>query len=193
MAFFTGWFSRGIQFVSRVGSGIAELVISALAIVRGQPVSRGGTLPTPPGGVVDVPADIRQVLLETGKAETPAGVISIVESELPKTIAGAIPQAWMDELDWKSPLLTGKPSIFGEPYHYQIEFKILVKDVDQTGKGFLRTETQYYTVTSDTELDRASAIARGLELAEIDYNTDDPYFGGTVVGIGEVQPVVYVA
>ena len=193
MAFFSGLFQRGKAVVQRVISGTRAGITRVIQHVRGQPVTRGASTPTSPQGVTQVPQPQQTQLLTTGKTVVQGQAVIIEPTLEPQTIAGAIPQAWMDELDWKSPILTGKPSIFGEPFHYQIEFKILVKDVDQTGKGFLRTETQYYTVTSDTELDRASAIARGLELAEIDYNTDDPYFGGTVIGIGEVQPVVYIS
>ena len=193
MGFISAIWQRGKAVVQRVISGTRAAITRVIQHVRGQPVTRGASTPTSPQGVTEVPQPQRSQLLTTGKTEIEGKTVIIEPTLEPQTIAGAIPQAWMNELDWKSPILTGKASIFGEPFHYQIEFKILVKDVDQTGKGFLRTETQYYTVTSETELDRASAIARGLELAEIDYNTDDPYFGGTVIGIGEVQPVVYTS
>lgn len=193
MAFFSAIWQRGKAVVQRVVSATKAGVTRVIQHVRGQPVTRGASTPTSPQGVTEVPQPQRTQLLETGKTEIEGQAVKIEPTLEPQTIAGAIPKAWTDEMDWKEPVLTGKPSIFGEPFHYQIEFKILVKDVDQTGRGFLRTETHYYTVTSESELDRASAIARGLELAEIDYNTDDPYFGGTVIGIGEVQPVVYTA
>ena len=193
MAFFSGLWQRGKAIVARVISGTRAGITRVIDMAKGQPVTRGASTPTSPQGVTEVPKPKAEELLTTGKTVIEDKPVIIEPTLEPQTIAGAIPKAWMDELDWKEPILTGKASIFGEPFHYQIEFNILVKDVDQNGKPFMRTEYQFYTVTSDVELSRAQAIARGLELAEIDYNTDDPYFGGTVIGIGTVQPVVYTA
>lgn len=193
MAWYSGFFSRGKALLVRVKDVVKEGTRRAIEYVRGSKVTRGASTPTSPQGVTEVPQPQSEELLKTGKTVIDGKDVIIEPSLEPQTIAGRIPKAWTDEMDFKEPKLIDRPSIFGEPFHYQIEFKVLVKDVDELGNPFLRTENSYYTVTSETELDRASAIARGLELAEIDYNTDDPYFGGTIIGIGTVQPVVYTA
>lgn len=193
MAFYSGWFSGGKAIVARVVSGVKTGITRIIHHITGQPVSTGASTPTSPQGVTSVPQPQKTQLLTTGKTEIDSKPVIIEPALEPLTIVERIPNAWMADIDWREPKITGTASIFGEPFHYQIEFDILVKDTDQNGNPFLRTETQYYTVTSEKELSRQQAIARGLELAEIDYNTDDPYFGGTVIGIGHVQPVVYTS
>lgn len=193
MAGIVGWFTRLGQTVARVATGVVRGVTRVFRRVTGQRPSTAVSPPPSDQGVVSTPDQVVKDVISQGVAQTSTGQVVIDTEREQQTVVGKIPQEWRDAIDLKEPKIVGRPSIFGEPFQYQVEFKVLERHERPDQSIYYTTFTEYYTITSESELTPEQIVARGLELGEVQNQQWGSAFGGTVIGVGEIQPVYYTS
>lgn len=191
MGWITSFLGRGKQIVGRIGSGISGSVRSALDFVRGKPVSSGAATPQPPTGQTLQSPELQRALAGQGEVNTPWGTVRIDPEKIKNTVAGSIPQEWLNDVRLEKLQVLEMPNIWGRPYHYRIQFRVLEMGENARGEASASFHDKWVTVVGDSALTVDELITRGSEIALSDYSEGSPPITGAIAAVDTIAPVFY--
>ncbi len=191
MSWLTSFLGRGKQILSRIGETITAPVRTVMDWARGKPVSTGAASPPTPEGQPALSATEKQQLAIYGEVQTPWGTVRIDPEKVKSTIAGNIPDAWLNDVRFEQIKVVNLPNIWEKPFHYKIQFRVLEMGQDARGSATAAFHDKWVTVVSASKLTAQEVIARGAEISLSDYSEGSPPVRGAIAAVDTIAPVFY--
>lgn len=191
-SFLGGWFARGRQYFQSVKVGVRAASYLFGEAAKGKPISEVLRQTSQKFGIDLEPRQIKTAV-QTGAVDTPRGPVTITPEIVRKSVAGAIPQEWVDTVKIRAVKMLDKKNIFGRWMHYKV--RVQVWEEYETAEGERRTKIKdvWATVATSRPLVTQETMARAAELAMREPDWQVPASGTKgIVGMPEIHPYQYL-